>query len=82
MKYVIFLYDEVDKINFDQVENTSKETLFVSKEGKSIIKYKGSMPECIKNLKWKSLVYTQEQIKQIIYTEQEWLLDAPSKINE
>jgi hypothetical protein len=80
MKYVIFLLLEIDKLDFEQLENTSKDTLRVSKEGKAIIKYRGSMPECIKNLKWKSNVYTHEQIKHIINTEEEWLLDAPSKL--
>jgi hypothetical protein len=74
MKYVIFLYNEVDKINFNEVLNTDAETLRVSLEGKSIIKYIGEMPESVKSLKWKSPEYTHQEIIHIIYTEAEWVV--------
>jgi hypothetical protein len=74
MKYVIFLFSEVDKINFNEVLNTDPESLRVSLEGKSIIKYIGEMPESVKNLKWKSAEYTHEEIIHIIYTEAEWIV--------
>ena len=72
MKYLIFLYDEVDTIDFSQILETSPADMFVSLEGKAILKYIGDMPSSVQNLKWKSYEYTQEEILNIIYTEPEW----------
>lgn len=72
MKYVIFLYNEVDKIDFNEVSNTDPTTLRVSSENKSIIKYLGDMPPSVNSLKWKSPEYSHKEILNIIYTEPEW----------
>jgi len=74
MKYVIFLYNEVGKINFNEVLDDAPDTLRISLEGKSIIKYTGEMPESVKSLKWKSLEYSKQEILNIIYTESEWIV--------
>lgn len=80
MTYLIFLMEEIDKIDFNEVLDDSPETLRISKENKAIVKYNGEMPKSIQSLKWKSLEYSHKEILRIINTEPEWLIDHPSKI--
>lgn len=72
LKYVIFDFSEVDKINFNEVKEDSIETLRKSIDGiKTFVKYDGSMPESVNNLLTKSREYYNFEFLQILGTE-EW----------
>lgn len=66
-KYIIFEYSEVDKIDFNQVLDTSIDTLRKNEDGsKTIVKWIGDQPQCVSELLTKSQVYTYNEIKPII----------------
>ncbi len=72
LKYVIFDFSEVDKINFNEVKEDSIETLRKSVDGnKTFVKYEGTMPECVNDLLTKSREYYNFEILEILATE-EW----------
>jgi len=72
LKYVIFDFSEVDKINFNEVKEDSIETLRKSVNGnKTFVKYEGTMPECVNDLLSKSREYYNFEILEILATE-EW----------
>jgi hypothetical protein len=73
-KYIIFNISEVDKINFSEVLETSKNTLRKSVDGnKSIIKWENnSIPISINNLLTKEGPYNHEQIMTIL-SSNEWV---------
>ncbi len=72
LKYVIFDFSEVDKINFNEVKEDSIETLRKSVDGnKTFVKYEGTMPECVNDLLSKSREYYNIEILEILATE-EW----------
>jgi len=68
-KYIIFDISEVDKINFDEVLESSKDTLRLSLDNKSFVKYYDEMPESIKILESKSQEYSYEKILDILEAE-------------
>lgn len=71
-KYVIFDCSEIYKIQFNQVLETSVDTLRKSLDGtKTFIKYEGEMPPCVVLINSKSQEYTQEEIINILNTS-EW----------
>lgn len=71
-KYVIFNVSEIDKIDFDQVLETSPETLRLSvDETKTFVKWDGEVPECVNNLTTKEEYLTHEEILSIMNTP-EW----------
>lgn len=71
-KYVIFDYSEVNKINFNQVFETSIDTLKKSLDDtKTFVKYEGDMPSSVISLNSKSQEYTQEEFISILSTS-EW----------
>ena len=73
LKYVIFDYSEVDKINFDEVFETSIETLRLTEDGlKTFVKWIGDEPQCVSNLTSKSTIYNNEEIL-IILDNPEWV---------
>jgi hypothetical protein len=70
--YCIFSASEVDKIDFEQVCETSAETLRFSVDGtKTFVKWDGETPPCISLLETASPFYTNEEILEILSTE-EW----------
>lgn len=72
-KYVIFNVSEIDKIDFDQVLETSPETLRLSvDETKTFVKWDGVVPECVQSLTTKEEYLTHEQILEVMSTE-EWV---------
>lgn len=72
LKYVIFDFSEVDKINFNEVKEDSIETLRKSIDGtKTFVKYEGTMPESVNQLESKSSEYYNFEFLQILGTE-EW----------
>jgi hypothetical protein len=71
-KYIIFDCNEIYKINFSQVLETSELTLKKSIDGtKTFLKYQGDMPSSIVSLNSKSIEYTHEEILSILTTS-EW----------
>jgi hypothetical protein len=67
LKYVIFDYSEVDKINFDEVFETSIETLRLTEDGlKTFVKWIGDEPQCVSNLTSKSIIYNNEEMLAIL----------------
>ena len=70
--YVIFATSEVDTIDFNEVLETSAETLRVSIDGtKTFVKFNGTMPTSVSSLTTKEGPYTHEEILAILTTE-EW----------
>jgi hypothetical protein len=77
-KFIIFNVLELNKIDFEQVCETSSETVRKSvDETKTFIKWDDDIPECILNLNTKEGPYTYEEILDILSTE-EWTKDPNS----
>jgi hypothetical protein len=67
LRYVIFDYAEVDKIDFNEVLETSPETLRLSVDGlKTFVKWIGEEPVCISTLTSKSIIYSNEEMLDIL----------------
>ena len=74
--YVIFAISEIDTIDFNEVLETSAETLRVSIDGtKTFVKFNGMMPTSVSSLTTKEGPYTHEEILVILATE-EWSSSA------
>ena len=74
-KYVIFSTSELHLIDFNEVKETSEDTVRKSLDGtKTFVNYDGPQPASVKNLTTKSVEYTLEQILPIISTS-EWVMD-------
>jgi hypothetical protein len=72
INYIIFDYSEIDKIDFNQVLETSIETLRLNNDGtKTFVKWIGEEPECVSNLTSKSVIYNNEEILEIL-NQPEW----------
>lgn len=72
LKYVIFDVSEVWKIDFDEVMETSIDTLRKSNdETKTFVKYLGDMPSSVSNLTTKTNEFTHSEIIDILSNE-EW----------
>ena len=82
LKYVVFDYSEVDKIDFTQVNETSKDTLRVSVDGtKTFVKwFTDETPECISALTTKSVIYNIEDMLNLI-SSPEWNIISGYTIN-
>lgn len=61
-KYIIFDMSEIDNVNFNEVLQTSKESLRISQTNKSILKYEGIIPPSVQNLTNKSREFTYDEI--------------------
>jgi len=73
MKYVIIETTEVDSIDFDQVGETSSDTLCLSADGsKTFVKYEGEQPSFLSG----KTEYTHSQILDILSTP-EWASPDP-----
>jgi hypothetical protein len=69
---VIFDVTELNEIDFNQVHETSAETVRLSVDGlKTFVKYNMPQPESVAALQTKSEEYTYEQMLEILQTE-EW----------
>lgn len=73
-KYVIFDISEIDDIDFNEVLQSNKDSLRVSNDYKTIIKYEGEMPQSIKSLLTKSEEYNYEQIL-VILNQDNWKIN-------
>ena len=76
-KYVIFNVSELNKINFNQVQETSVDTIRKSvDETLTFVKYDGEeMPLSVSSLTTKQGPYTQTEILEIISTP-EWVIET------
>jgi len=75
--YIIFSTSEISLVNFDQVLETSEETVRKNNDQtKAILKWEGSTPSSIELLTTKSDYYTHEQILNILNSE-EWSSNVP-----
>lgn len=71
--YLIFNVEELDKIDFTQVLETSSQTVRKSNDGiKTFVKWDGEEPLCISELTTKEGPYTHDEIMQILLTD-EWI---------
>lgn len=70
--YVIFNTSEMHLIDFNEVMETSIDTLRISVDGESaFIKYEGTMPPSVQSLITRSQEYTHDEILEILSTP-EW----------
>jgi hypothetical protein len=71
-RYVIFSVSELDKINFEEVLETSVETVRKSVDKtKTFVKWEGEAPASVQSLITQSKYYTHEEILNIL-SGQEW----------
>ena len=71
-KFIIFNVSELNQINFNEVLETSSDTVRKSvDETKTFVKWDGIMPECVNNLTTKEGPYTYDEILSILSTT-EW----------
>jgi hypothetical protein len=72
--FMIFNVDELNTINFDEVLETSSETVSKSVDGtKTFVKWEGSTtPPSVQSLGTKEGPYTYSEIIDILYTD-EWM---------
>jgi len=71
-QYVIFNTSELDKINFDQVLETSADTVRRSVDGtKTFVKWDNEMPSCVDDVITKEGPYTYTEMLEILSGE-EW----------
>lgn len=68
-QYVIFNVSELDLIDFNQVLETSAETVRKSVDGtKTFVKYENEMPSSVQSLTSKEGPYTHDEILSILGT--------------
>lgn len=66
-KYVIISFSDIDQIDFDQVMETSRETVRRSVDGTlTFVKYEGEMPSSVASLTNKSQEYTHEEFLDLL----------------
>lgn len=71
-RFMIFSVSELDKIDFDQVLETSEETMVKSLDGtKTFVKWDGMFPASVENLLTKDGPYDYDQMAQIL-DQPEW----------
>ena len=78
-QFIIFPISEIEKINFDEVAETSAETVRISVDGtKTFVKWDGEEPDFISELENTEGPYTYSEILEILgnpeWTEQ---IDGP-----
>lgn len=72
-QFMIFNVSELSQINFEQVLETSSETVRISVDGtKTFVKWEGETPECIVNLETKEGPYSYVEIIDILSTS-DWI---------
>lgn len=71
-EYIIFNISELPLVNFNEMLETSVDTVRKSVDGvKTFVKWDGVTPECVNNLTTKEGPYTYEEILTILSTP-EW----------
>lgn len=67
IRYVIFDVSEINKINFDDVLETSADTVRLSVDGtKAVVKWEGIVPLCIQTLETKTDYMSHSEILEIM----------------
>ena len=70
--FMIFNVEDLDKIDFNAVLETSPETVRKSVDGtKTFVKWDGEVPECVNGLATKEGPYSYEEILAIL-SQSEW----------
>lgn len=65
--FMIFSSNELDQIDFDQVLETSADTVRKSVDGSlTFVKWDGEMPDCVVNLTTKDGPYSYEEMLDIL----------------
>jgi hypothetical protein len=76
-RYMIFPFSQINLINFDEVFETSAETVRISVDGtKTFVKWEGETPSCVLLLTNTEGPYTHEEILTILATT-EWTVYLP-----
>ena len=71
--FMIFNVSELNDIDFNQVLETSSDTVRKSvNQSKTFVKWEGTIPTCVNNLTTKEGPYTYEEILTILSTS-EWV---------
>jgi hypothetical protein len=79
-EFMIFNVSELSNINFNEVLETSIDTVRKSvDETKTFVKWDGEMPECVSTLTTKEGPYTYDEILQILSTP-EWSTPMPNML--
>lgn len=82
-RYVIFSVEELNKIDWDKVHETSAETVRRSVDGLlTFVKYDLPTPEFVNTLNSKSTEYTHEEILNILSTDVWYTYDESIPFNE
>jgi hypothetical protein len=69
-KFMIFSTTELDQIDFNQVHETSANTIRKSIDNtKTFVKWDEEIPQCVSNLTTKEGPYTYEEMLEILATE-------------
>ena len=69
-KFMIFSITELDQIDFNQVQETSANTIRKSIDNtKTFVKWDEEIPQCVSNLTTKEGPYTYEEMLEILATE-------------
>ncbi len=70
LHYIIFETSEMNTVNFNQVKETSADTVRRTVEGVSpeqgVLKYEGSMPSSITALSTKQGPYTNREVRELL----------------
>ena len=77
IKYITFNLSEIDKINFDEVLTTSRDTIKLSNNNLGVLKYIGEMPLSVQSLETKSQEYINSEMVELISSEN-WILTYSS----
>ena len=77
IKYITFNLSEIEKINFDELLTTSRDTIRLSNNNLGILKYIGEMPQSVQSLETKSQEYIKSEMIDLISSE-DWILTYPS----
>jgi hypothetical protein len=71
-EFMIFNVSELNQINFNEILETSEDTVRRSVNGaKTFVKWDGTIPQCVENLTTKEGPYTYNEILAILATP-EW----------
>lgn len=71
-EFMIFNVSELNQINFNEILETSEDTVRRSVNGaKTFVKWDGTMPQCVSDLTTKEGPYTYDEILTILATP-EW----------
>jgi hypothetical protein len=79
-KFMIFNISELNQINFNEVLETSSDTVRKSvDQTKTFVKWDGTIPTCVNNLTTKEGPYTYDEILTILATS-EWTDPNPPMV--